>query len=67
MPAMNQLLSAQLSKFYNLLFQWLLPSNVDMALGAGLFPENRLPWLQWVLILALCMVGYQSTEISAVT
>lgn len=42
--------------------------QVDIALGgAGLFPENSLPWLQWVLILALCMVGYQSIEISAVT
>lgn len=40
--------------------------HVDMELGAGLFPENRLSWLQWVLILAVCMVGYQSTETSAV-
>lgn len=36
MSAINQLLSTQLSKLYNLLFQWLLPSNVDMALCAGL-------------------------------
>lgn len=40
--------------------------HVDMEFGAGLFPESRLSWLQWVLILAVCMVGFQSTETSAV-
>lgn len=39
---------------------------MDMEFGAGLFPESRLSWLQWVLILAVCMVGFQSTETSAV-
>lgn len=39
---------------------------MDIELGAGLFPESRLSWFQWVLILAVCMVGYQSTETSAV-